>query len=120
MIPYRFEFETDEQYQARVAQELQPANANSSANTAPKSKLALFLPWWVLIPLGLAVLAFAFQHYRRGLIKKRLAEYQAKQKRSPRRVRTVRKTPVFKDKEIAELEDQPHNPEKDESTPSNL
>ena len=78
---YRFSFETDEQYNARV----QGVQANENTNTQvpvqqgvaaehPRSTFQSFLPGWIIGVLAAAILMVWFRSHRQKLIRRARGE----------------------------------------------
>ncbi|MBI3115052.1 MAG: hypothetical protein HYZ09_00990 [Candidatus Kerfeldbacteria bacterium] len=72
---YRFTFETEDQYQARLQQEA----ASESVATEPLpgaaqggKPVSLLLPWWIVVPVVLVVLAVGYRSHRQKLIRQGL------------------------------------------------
>jgi type VI protein secretion system component VasF len=78
MLPYRFNFETDEQYRDRVEQLQQ--NANQSVNTAvpqkQHSKLSAFLPWWFIGIFVVILLVYLYRRTQQKLMRKKQEEFR--------------------------------------------
>jgi len=92
MTPYRFTFETDEQYQQRAKQlEDSSTSANPETSVSPSPIVTdggkggpwLLLPWWALLPIAVVTLLYAFRIHRRSLINKRLARLAEIEKQEP-------------------------------------
>jgi len=87
-LPYRFEFETDEQYEARTGVDLNqgqgtetpsPASivATPPADTTSRGGSFLILPWWMITILALILLIGFYESYRRRLTKVLREQHQA-------------------------------------------
>lgn len=78
MLPYRFEFETDEQYEARTgvsAEQAPGEDAPPATNTVVENRLpdsersapVYVFPWWTVVIAGLVLIIAFYESYRRKL-----------------------------------------------------
>ncbi len=73
MTPFRYSFETDQQYQARTGATLQTnTNMPLAQASIQHSTTHLAMPWWVITGLVFIVLPYAFIVHRRNMIERRL------------------------------------------------
>lgn len=78
-LPYRFEFETDEQYEARTGVQLHPStNTSNPQSTAAITSIPdtglpdgsrFVLPWWLVVIIFLLLVIGFYESYRRRLTK---------------------------------------------------
>lgn len=86
MDPFRYSFETDEQYQARIEQlqaETQPASPARSS--APNRWFGLTIPWWVVVIFVALILLLIYQESRKKM-RRKLRDQTRKQPRPPLRM----------------------------------
>lgn len=78
MDPFRYSFETDEQYQARIEQlQTETQAASPPKSTALNRWFGLTLPWWVVGIMVVLILFLIYQESQKKL--RRKLQNQARQ-----------------------------------------
>lgn len=83
MDPFRYSFETDEQYQARIEQlQTETQAASPPKSTAPNRWFGLTLPWWVVGIMVVLILLLIYQESQKKL-RRKLRDQARQQPRFP-------------------------------------
>lgn len=72
MDPFRYSFETDEQYQARIEQlQAETQIASPAESTAASNRwFGLTIPWWAVVIFVVVILLLIYRESRRKLRRK--------------------------------------------------
>lgn len=84
MDPFRYSFETDEQYQTRIEQlQTEAQSASAPKSTAGSNRwFGLTIPWWVVMIFVVVILLLIYQESRKKL-RQKLQDQARQQPRSP-------------------------------------
>ncbi len=83
MEPFRYSFETDEQYQARLQELKTETETAPSSETPPTSRTGFVLPWWAIAIFVVIVLVIIYRESRKKLIRKMRQERENARPRFP-------------------------------------
>ncbi len=84
MEPFRYSFETDEQYQARIQDlKTETETVPSAPSGAPQSRTGFVLPWWVIAIFVAIVLVVLYRENRKKLIRQMRREQEQSRPRFP-------------------------------------